>query len=168
MIKLLTKIEQDYGLPVAISFAKQAIEQNGPLVRDLKIHKNRVIESHIMSRLLAWSPTKEGHKYWSNVSTTLKEAYSISYSDLEEYAAKDSNKNITLLEAMEIAEGKNITLLFCENVLSNKDTSCTLLEKLKQKELKLKCTIKEAIYSDSIGKPLKKVTTFGVIYMKEI
>ena len=69
MINLLTKIEQDYGLPVAISLAKQAIEQNGPLVRELKTYKNRIIERCIMSRLLAWSPTKEGHKYWSNIST---------------------------------------------------------------------------------------------------
>ena len=36
MINLLTKIEQDYGLSVAISIAKQAIEQNATLVRELK------------------------------------------------------------------------------------------------------------------------------------
>ncbi len=147
MIKLLTKIEQDYGLPVAISFAKQAIEQNNPFARELKTNKTIINESYIIANLLAWGSTKEGHKYWGNISRTLNEVYSISYSDLEEYSTKDPNKSITLLEAMEIAEGKNITLSFCENVLSNKDTSCTLLEKLKQKELKLKCTIKEAIYS---------------------
>ena len=46
MIKLLTKIEQDYGLPVAISLAKQAIEQNTYLVRELKrirLQKMKVI-----------------------------------------------------------------------------------------------------------------------------
>ena len=147
MIKLLTKIEHDYGLPVAISFAKQAIEQNNPFARELKTNKTIINESYIIANLLVWGSTKERHKYWSNINKTLNEVYSISYSDLEEYADKDPNKSITLLEAMEIAEGKNITLSFCENVLSNKDTSCTLLEKLKQKELKLKCTIKEAIYS---------------------
>ena len=110
MIKLLTKIEQDYGLPVAISLAKQAIEQNAYLVRELKTNKTIKNESSIMSRLLLWTPTKEGPKYWSDVATALNEEYSISYSDLEEYAAKDSNKNITLLEAMEKSEGKNITL----------------------------------------------------------
>ena len=36
MIKLLTKIEQDYGLPVAISLAKQAIEQDTTFIRNLK------------------------------------------------------------------------------------------------------------------------------------
>ena len=148
MIKLLTKIEQDYGLQVAISFAKQAIEQNNHFAIELKTNKNnRVTKTRIMQSLLLWSSTKEGHIYWDDISTALNEEYSISYNDLEEYASKDPNKSTTLLEAMEKAEGKNITLSFCENVLSNKDTSCTLLEKLKQKELKLKCTIKEAIYS---------------------
>ena len=119
MINILTKIEQDYGLPVAISLAKQAIEQNGPLVRDLKTYKNRVTERHIMSRLLAWSPTKEGHKYWSNISTALNERYSISYRDLEEYASKDSN-NKNLLQKLEKAHGKDVTTSFVKQVLMNK------------------------------------------------
>ena len=91
MINLLTKIEQDYGLPVAISLAKQAIEQNAHLTRELKTNKTTKNESSIMTRLLGWAPTKEGHKYWSNISKTLNEEYSISYSDLEEYAAKGTN-----------------------------------------------------------------------------
>ena len=105
MINLLTKIEQDYGLPVAISLAKQAIEQDTTFIRNLKRDKNsRVIERRIMSSLLAWSLTREGQKYWSNISTALNEEYSISYRDLEEYAAKDSNKSITLLEKKKITE----------------------------------------------------------------
>ena len=119
MINLLTKIEQDYGLPVAISLAKQAIEQNGPLVKGLKIYKNRIIERYIMSRLLAWSPTKEGHKYWSNISKTLNEEYSISYSDLKEYAAKGTN-NKNLLQKLEEAHGKDVTISFVKQILMNK------------------------------------------------
>ena len=65
MINLLTKIEQDYGLPVAVSLAKQAIEQTTPLTRNLKTYKNRVTKCDIISNLLCWAPTKEGHKYWS-------------------------------------------------------------------------------------------------------
>ena len=38
MINLLVKIEQDYGLPVAISLAKQAIEQN--LLRTETLRRN--------------------------------------------------------------------------------------------------------------------------------
>ena len=119
MTNLLTKIEQDYGLPVAISLAKQAIEQNGPLVSDLKTYKNRIIENYIMSRLFAWSPTKEGHKYWSNISTALNEGYSISYSDLEEYAAKGTN-NKNLLQKLEEAHGKDVTTSFVKQILMNK------------------------------------------------
>ena len=158
MIKLLTKIEKDYGLSVAISFAKQAIEQNNPFVRELKTNKTIINESYIIANLLVWGSTKEGHKYWGNINKTLNEVYSISYSDLEEYADKDPNKSITLLEAMEKAEGKNITLSFCKNVLSNKDTSCTLLKKLKQKEFK--CTIKKAIYSGFNWKATKEGNNF--------
>ena len=119
MIKLLTKIEQDYGLPVAISLAKQTIEQNAPLVKDLKTCKNRIVETYTMSRLLAWAPTKEGHKYWSNISKTLNEEYSISYSDLEEYASKDSN-NKNLLQKLEEAHGKDVTTSFVKQILMNK------------------------------------------------
>ena len=50
MIKLPTKIVQAYGLPVAVSLAKQAIEQNGSLVRELKTHKNRIIEKCIITK----------------------------------------------------------------------------------------------------------------------
>ena len=119
MINLLTKIEQDYGLSVAVSLAKQAIEQNGPLVSDLKTYKNRIIENYIMSRLFAWSPTKEGHKYWSNISTALNEGYSISYSDLEEYAAKGTN-NKNLLQKLEEAHGKDVTTSFVKQILMDK------------------------------------------------
>ena len=101
MIKLLTKIEQDYGLPVAISLAKQAIEQDTTFTRNLKRDKNsRVIERRIMSRLLDWSRTKEGAKYWSNISTALNEEYSLSYSDLEEYA-KHTNPKIIMIDTMQ-------------------------------------------------------------------
>ena len=122
MIKLLTKIEQDYGLPVAISLAKQAIEQNTPLVKDLKTYKNRIVETYTMSRLLAWAPTKEGHNYWSSISTTLNEEYSISYSDLEEYAAKGTN-NKNLLQKLEEAHGKDVTTSFVKQVLMNKTST---------------------------------------------
>ena len=93
MINLLTKIEQNYGLSVAISLAKQAIEQNTTLVRELKTHKSKIIESRIIPRLFAWSLTKEGQKYCSNISTALNEEYSISYNDLENYA-KDTMQKI--------------------------------------------------------------------------
>ena len=160
MIKLLTKIEQDYGLPVAISFAKQAIEQNNPFARELKTNKTTKNESYIIANLLVWGSTKQGHKYWSNISKTINEVYSISYSDLEEYAAKDPNKSITLLEAMEKAEGKSTTLAFCENVLSNKSTSTfyPLLKELKQTELKW--SIKKAIFTGFDWKVTKEGNNF--------
>ena len=119
MINLLAKIEQDYGLPVAISLAKQAIEQNTHLVRELKTNKTTKNESNIMTRLLGWAPTKEGHKYWSNISKTLNEAYSISYNDLEEYAAKGTN-NKNLLQKLEEAHGKDVTTSFVKQILMNK------------------------------------------------
>ena len=119
MINILTKIEQDYGLPVAISLAKQAIEQNTPLTRNLKTYKNRVTKCDIVSNLLSWCSTKEGHKYWSNISKTLNEEYSISYSDLEEYAAKGTN-NKNLLQKLEEAHGKDVTTSFVKQILMNK------------------------------------------------
>ena len=119
MINLLPKIEQDYGLPVAISLAKQAIEQSTHLVRELKTNTTTKNESSIMTRLLGWAPTKEGHKYWSNISKTLNEEYSISYSDLEEYASKDSN-NKNLLQKLEEAHGKDVTTSFVKQILMNK------------------------------------------------
>ena len=122
MINILTKIEQDYGLPVAISFAKQAIEQTTPLTRNLKTYKNRVTKCGIISNLLCWAPTKEGHKYWSNISKTLNEEYSISYNDLEKYAAKDSN-NKNLLQKLEEAHGKDVTTSFVKQVLMNKTST---------------------------------------------
>ena len=101
MTKLLTKIEQDYGLPVAISLAKQAIKQNTHLVKELKTNKTTKNESSIITRLIVWAPTKEGHKYWSNISKTLNEEYSISYSDLEEYAAKSTNIKTVTIDTMQ-------------------------------------------------------------------
>lgn len=119
--KLLTKIEQDYGLPVAISFAKQAIEQKTTFIRNLKTtYKNsKVTETRIIPRLLAWAQTKEGHEYWNNISTALNEKYSISYNDLEEYAAKDSN-NKNLLQKLEESHGKGVTTSFVKQLLMNK------------------------------------------------
>ena len=50
MIKLLTKIEQDYGLPVVISFAKQAIKQNYLRTETLrKSDKAEVVTSNIIT-----------------------------------------------------------------------------------------------------------------------
>ena len=138
MINLLTKIEQDYGLPVAISLAKQAIEQNLLRTSILKRDgKTEVFTSGFISALLNWKMTNEGEQFWRDMyHRYVGIKFLLSYNDLEEYAAKDPIKNITLLEAMEKAEGKNITLSFCENVLSNKRNAYSLLEELKRKKLK--------------------------------
>ncbi len=145
MIKLLTKIEQDYGLPVAISFAKQAIKQNLSRTSTLKRNdKTEEFTSGVISALLTWKKTDEGGQFWRDMYHRYAGIkFLLSYNDLEEYAAKDSNRSITLLEAMEKAEGKSTTLAFCNNVLSNKSIVYSLLEKLKQKELEW--SIKEAI-----------------------
>ncbi len=111
MINLLTKIEQDYGLSVAISLAKQAIEHNNTLVRQLKTYKRKVIESGIMQRLFAWSLTKEGHKYWSDISTALDEEYSISYNDLENYAKHADIKIVTIDTMQKILKEPKIAMI---------------------------------------------------------
>ena len=101
MINILVKIEQDYGLPVAVSLAKQAIEQNRSLVRSLKTHKNKATGCHVISSLISWGSTKEGTEYWSDMSTALNEGYSLSYNDLEEYAAKDPNIKTVTIDTMQ-------------------------------------------------------------------
>ena len=148
MIKLLAKIEQDYGLPVVISFAKQAIKQNRLRTETLrKSDKAEVVTPNIISALLNWKMTDEGGQFWRDMYHMYYQyvgiKFILSYNDLEEYAAKDRNNSTTLLEAMEIAEGKNITLLFCENVLSNNSIAYSLLKLLKRK--KLKWSIEEAL-----------------------
>ena len=68
MIKLLTKIEQDYGLPVAISLAKQAIKQNLLRTSTLKRNdKTEVLTSGVISALLNWKKTAEGEQFWRDV-----------------------------------------------------------------------------------------------------
>ena len=55
MTNLLVKIEQDYGLPVAISLAKQAIKQNLLRTSTLKRnYKTEVFTSSVISALLFW------------------------------------------------------------------------------------------------------------------
>ena len=113
MINLLTKIEQDYGLSVAISLAKQAIEEDRNFIRILKTHKNnRTTGTHIVLKLLTWNLTKEGHKYWSNISTALnEEEYSISYSDLENYAKHADIKIVTIDTMQKILKEPKIVMI---------------------------------------------------------
>ena len=133
MIKLLPKIEQDYGLLVAISFAKQAIKQNLPQTITLRgVDTPIVFSARVLTAVLNWRQTNEGEQFWRDMyHRYVGIKFLLSYNDLEEYAAKGTNKSITLLEAMEKAEGKSTTLLFCENVLSNKLRFSSLFENLK-------------------------------------
>ena len=99
MISILTKIEQDYGLPVAVSLAKQAIEQN--LLRTETLRKNsktEVLTSGVISDLLIWKKTAEGEQFWRDIYHRYSGIkFLLSYNDLEEYAAKNPNiKTITI------------------------------------------------------------------------
>ena len=68
MIKLLPKIEQDYGLPVAISLAKQAIKQNLLRTSTLKRNdKTEVFTAGVISALLTWKVTNEGEQFWRDM-----------------------------------------------------------------------------------------------------
>ena len=121
MIKLLTKIEQDYGLPVAISLAKQAIEQN--LLRTETLRRNsktEVLISGFMSALLIWKKTDEGEQFWRDIYHRYAGIeFLLSYNDLEEYAAKGTN-NKNLLQKLEEAHGKDVTISFVKQILMNK------------------------------------------------
>ena len=106
MIKLLTKIEQDYGLPVAISFAKQAIKQNLLRTETLrKSDKAEVVESNIISALLNWKMTDEGGQFWRDMYHMYYQyvgiKFILSYNDLEEYAAKDPNIKTVTIDTMQ-------------------------------------------------------------------
>ena len=106
MIKLLTKIEQDYGLPVAISFAKQAIKQNLLRTETLrKSDKAEVVESNIISALLNWKMTDEGGQFWRDMYHMYYQyvgiKFLLSYNDLEEYAAKDPNIKTVTIDTMQ-------------------------------------------------------------------
>ena len=103
MIKLLAKIEQDYGLPVVISFAKQAIKQN--LLRTETLRKSdrtEVVASNIISALLNWKMTDEGGQFWRDMyHRYVGIKFLLSYNDLEEYAAKDPNIKTVTIDTMQ-------------------------------------------------------------------
>ena len=121
MINLLTKIEQDYGLPVTISFAKQAIKHDLIQIKTLRrSNKAEVVTSSIISALLNWKMTNEGEQFWRGMyHRYVGIKFLLSYNDLEEYAAKDSNNN-NLLQKLEEAHGKDVTTSFVKQVLMNK------------------------------------------------
>ena len=103
MINLLTKIEQDYGLPVAISLAKQAIEQN--LLRTETLRKNsktEVLISGFISALLIWKKTDEGEQFWRDIYHRYAGIeFLLSYNDLEEYAARHTNIKTVTIDTMQ-------------------------------------------------------------------
>ena len=103
MIKLLTKIEQEYGLPVAISLAKQAIAQNLLLTKTLrKSNKTDGAISGIICDLLNWKRTNEGYQFWRDVYDRYAGIkFLLSYNDLEEYAAKDPNIKTVTIDTMQ-------------------------------------------------------------------
>lgn len=106
MIKLLTKIEQDYGLPVAISFAKQAIKQNLLRTETLrKSDKAEVVTPNIISALLNWKMTDEGGQFWRDMYHMYYQyvglKFLLSYNDLQEYAAKDPNVKTVTIDTMQ-------------------------------------------------------------------
>ena len=125
MTKLLDKLEQDYGLPVAISFAKQAIEQNKDVTKDLKSSEatSRKSASVHVTSMLNWQTTKEGRNYWDAIYGKLRGLDAeLSYKDLEEYAAKDPN-NKNLIQKLEEDQGKNVTISFVKQLLMNKPSA---------------------------------------------
>ena len=123
MTKLLVKIEQDYGLPVAISFAKQVIKQDHPKAQTLrKNNKTEVFTSGIISSLLIWKKSDEGEEFWRDIChryDRVKTEFLLSYNDLEEYAAKDPN-NKNLLQKLEEDQGKEVTTSFVKQLFMNK------------------------------------------------
>ena len=104
MIKLLTKIEQDYGLPVAISFAKQAIEHDRIRIKPLKSNKAEVFTAGFIVALLNWKRSIEGEQFWRDMYHRYAGfKFLLSYNDLEEYAAKGTN-NKNLIQKFEEAQ----------------------------------------------------------------
>ena len=106
MINLLTKIEQDYGLPVAISFAKQAIKHDLIQIKTLRrSSKAEVVTSSIISALLNWKMTDEGGQFWRDMYHMYYQyvgiKFLLSYNDLEEYAAKDPNVKTVTIDTMQ-------------------------------------------------------------------
>ena len=105
MINLLAKIEQDYGLPVAVSLAKQIIEQN--LLRTEILRRNsktEVFTSGVISALLTWKKTDEGEQFWRDIYHLYAGIkFLLSYNDLEEYAAKRTNIKIVTIDTMQKA-----------------------------------------------------------------
>ena len=103
MIKLLTKIEQDYGLPVAISLAKQAIKYDLIQIKTLRIsNKAEVVTSGIISALLNWKMTNEGEQFWRDMyHRYVGIKFLLSYNDLEEYATKHTNPKTVTIDTMQ-------------------------------------------------------------------
>ena len=103
MINLLVKIEQDYGLPVAISLAKQAIKYDLIRIRTLrKIGKAEAVSSGIISALLNWKMTNEGEQFWRDMyHRYVGITFLLSYNDLEEYATKDPNIKTVIIDTMQ-------------------------------------------------------------------
>ena len=121
MTKLLVKIEQDYGLPVAISFAKQALKQDQLRISTLrKSGKATAVSSGIISALLLWRTSNEGEQFWRDIYRRyVGITFLLSYNDLEEYAAKDSNSK-NLLQKLEEDHGKNVATSFAKQLLMDK------------------------------------------------
>ncbi len=102
MTKLLTKIEQDYGLPVAISFAKQAIEHDRIRIKPLKSNKAEVFTAGFIAALLNWKRSIEGEQFWKDMYHRYAGIkFLLSYNDLEEYAAKDPNIKTVTIDTMQ-------------------------------------------------------------------
>ena len=103
MIKLLTKIEQDYGLPVAVSLAKQAIKQNLPQTITLRgVDTPIVFSARVLIAVLNWKQTNEGEQFWRDMyHRYVGIKFLLSYNDLEEYAAKDPNIKIVMIDTMQ-------------------------------------------------------------------
>ena len=103
MINLLTKIEQDYGLPVAISFAKQAIKHDLIQIKTLRrSNKAEVVTSGVISALLNWKKTAEGEQFWRDMYHRYAGIkFLLSYNDLEEYAAKNPNIKTVTIDTMQ-------------------------------------------------------------------
>ena len=103
MINLLAKIEQDYGLPVAISFAKQAVKHDLLRIKTLRgSNKAEVVTSGVISALLIWKKTDEGDQFWGDMYHRYAGIkFLLSYNDLEEYAAKDQNPKTMSIDTMQ-------------------------------------------------------------------
>ena len=103
MIKLLPKIEQDYGLLVAISFAKQAIKQNLPQTITLRgVDTPIVFSARVLTAVLNWRHTNEGEQFWRDMyHRYVGIKFLLSYNDLEEYATKHTNPKTVTIDTMQ-------------------------------------------------------------------